>query len=174
MQLKPVSLRASSAWAVLSPSCRCSCQAALCGHHGVGTGRVQERGWRGNGDFFVLLGFSSGGFCKTASWHLCSSEMEQPKRELADSQPGRRARGGSRGAGVCLEHVYRGQEPRMAKLSGRSTGVTAICQDPSLPAPAQDPTRPHRRVHGQPTDYKCESPLLFLTLRSAHNGQHGV
>lgn len=64
---------------------------SLLGHCSVGTGTAQESG------FFVLLGFSSGSFCKGLSWHCCSSEMEQPKRELAGGQPGRRACGGSRG-----------------------------------------------------------------------------
>lgn len=68
----------------------------------------------------------------------------------------------------------------MGKPSDRSTGVTPMCQDPagpaapSLPAPAQDPMRPHGWARGQQMAYKCETPLLFPTLRSAHNGQHGV
>lgn len=57
----------------------------------------------------------------------------------------------------------------MGKPSDQSTGVTPMCQ-----APAQDPMRPHGQARGQQMAYKCETPLLFPTLRSAHNGQHGV
>ena len=173
MQLKLVSLRASSAQAALSPSCHCSRRAALCGHGSVGTGRVQEWRRHGNGDFFVLLGLSSGGFCKgllgtSAQVKWSNQNGSWLAASLADGPAG-----AARGAGLCPWHVYRGQEPHAGKPSGRSAGVTPMCQDPagpaapSLPVPAQDPVRPHRRARGQQTGYKCESPSLFPTLRSA-------
>lgn len=38
-----------------------------------------------------------------------------------------------------------------------------------LLAPVQDPVRPPGQVRSQQTGYKCESPLPFPTLRSAHH-----
>lgn len=74
-------------------------------HCSVGTGTAQESG------FFVLLGFSSGSFCKGLLGTAAQVKWSNQNGSWLSASPA------AGGAGVCPEHGYRGQEPRVGQPS---------------------------------------------------------
>lgn len=54
---------------------------------------------------FLFAGLFFRWLLQRASWHFCSSEMEQPKQELAGGRAGRRAGGGRCVPGACLSRA---------------------------------------------------------------------
>lgn len=83
----------------------------LFGHCLMGMGTARESG------FFVLLGFSSGSFCKGLLGTAARVKWSNQNGSWLAASPADGRAGAAGGAGVCLEHGYRGQEPCVGQPS---------------------------------------------------------